>query len=87
MLYSIYKFLKITLCIAAGVTMYLWLAGGTYDETSLGGRAKILYVIINFVGWNGLFAIAGIITSTTSFGIFSLFDGDEYGIWDDLGEE
>ena len=51
-----------------------------------GGRAKILYIVIDMVGWHGLFVIAGFVTSTTSFGIFSLFDGDEYGIWDDPGE-
>ena len=66
--------------------MYLWLADGTYDHDTLGGRAKILYIVIDIVGRNGLFIIAGFVTSTTSFGIFSLFDGDEYGIWDDPGE-
>ena len=83
----IYKTLKFIICITAGVTMYIWLSNGTYDEYSLGGRARILYTLINIIGWNGLFILVGFITFTTFFGIFSIFDGDEYGIWDEPGEK
>ena len=83
----IYKTIKIIVCFILGLSIYIWLSNGYYDENSLGGRARILYILIDMIGWNGLFILAGFITFTTSFGIFSLFDGDEHGIWDDQGEK